>query len=145
MVYRMACGLVAAAILACWCEAQDKPEKKSDAEAIQGVWKITHFEEQGKVEPPEKFKSMVYVFMDGKATIKVDGKAVVEGKYKLDPSKDPKHIDLKLGDEDGPGIYKLDGNKLTICAPAFAAKAKRPKEFKAPKDSRLMLMKFERV
>ena len=140
---RVACSLFAAFSFVCWSPADDKPAKKLDTEAIQGEWKIKYFEEQGEVTPPEKFKSMVYALADGKIAIKNDGKIMVEGK--VDSSKEPKYIDLKVGDENVPGIYQLDGDNLTICAPAVAAKADRPKEFKAPKGSGMMLMKLERI
>lgn len=143
------CRTVASSIaiitLVSWCIAGDNPPKKSDADAIQGEWKITYFEEQGEVDPPQNYKTTRWNFGDGKLTINVDGKAVTEGKYQLDPTQKPPHIDAKYSDEEAPGIYKLEGDTLTICAPAFRGKGERPKEFKAPKGSRLMLIKFERV
>jgi uncharacterized protein (TIGR03067 family) len=142
---QVACCLLVAVAFVRWSLAEDKPAKKPDTEIIQGEWRLIYFEEEGEVDPPEKYKSMVLILADGKVTIKVEGKIVVEGKYKLDSSKQPKCIDLNRGEEDGPGIYELDGDKLTICAPAFEMKSDRPKEFKAPKGSGLLLMKLERV
>ena len=122
-----------------------QPTKLLDGEAIQGDWRITYFEEQGEVIPPEMFKTMIYTFANGEFTLKLDGKAVVAGKYTLDATKTPSHINLKADGEDMPGIYKLDGDTLILCQPALQRNHERPKEFNAPKNSRLMLMKLERV
>jgi len=132
--------------------ADEAPKTATDAvavkdqDAIQGEWRVTHFEEEGDVKavPPEKLKSMRYVFSGGKAAIKIDGKVRAEGKFKLDSGKDPKHIDLDYGDGNTPGIYKLEGGRLTICCPAFRRETPRPKEFKTQKESGTMLMKLER-
>src|SRR5258708_5428979 len=95
MRLRVSGSILALAACAFWCAAQEKAPKKQDGEAIIGEWKIMHFEEEGEVDPPAKFKSMTYVFTEGKAAIKMDGKIVVEGTLKLDPTKDPKHLDFK--------------------------------------------------
>jgi uncharacterized protein (TIGR03067 family) len=138
-------SMLAFAVCATLCVAQEKVHKKPDREAIIGEWKVAHFEEQGEVEPPGKLKSMTYVFSDGKAAIKLDGKIVVEFTMKLDPTKEPKHLDFEHPKEHSIGIYKLDGDKLTICARAFIDKGDRPKEFKTGKGSRLMLIELDRV
>src|SRR4051794_30271185 len=107
MAYRFAYSFVAIIIIAVWCSAQDKPAKLRDSEAIQGEWRIASFEEDGQKTPAEKLAKLTYVFKEGKAALCVDGKVVAEGTYKLDPDKEPKHINLNLGDADGLGIYKF--------------------------------------
>jgi uncharacterized protein (TIGR03067 family) len=55
-----------------------------------------------------------------------------EYRLKVDPTKDPKWVDLsaeRLGDRTLKGIYLLDGDKLTICY-AYDPDALRPAEFK---------------
>jgi uncharacterized protein (TIGR03067 family) len=135
MTYRAVCSLVLASILISGCHS------KPDAEAIQGTWKVTHFEETGKGLPINGS----YIFMDGKVIMKIEGEIVSEGYYQLDSSKEPKQIDFNFGGEYAPGIYKLEGNDLTICAPAYAAATPRPKEFKAPAGSSMMLIELKRV
>ncbi len=127
------------------CAAQGKTVKRPDAEAIVGEWKVTSFVEEGEITPPEKYRSMRYVSTDGKGSIKIDGKVVAKFTLKLDSSKEPKQIDTELSEEHQIGIYKLDGDKLTLCARAYIDNGDRPTEFKSVKDSGLMLIEFERI
>ena len=68
-------------------------------------------------------------------------------KIELDPTRDPQNIDVIP--DGGPnrgervlGIYKLDGERLTICM-AIAGQP-RPTVFKAEKGSGWTLQTFER-
>jgi uncharacterized protein (TIGR03067 family) len=78
---------------------------------------------------------------------KRDGKSFAGTRIELDPSRDPKAIDVipdggKDRGERVLGIYKLEGDRLTIC---MAAPGKpRPKEFKADKGSGCTLRTFVR-
>jgi uncharacterized protein (TIGR03067 family) len=70
-----------------------------------------------------------------KLTIKGDQWILTPGataSIKIDGSKDPKWIDLTFPRGTGtasPGIYKLEGDMLTICR--VLAGKERPKEFKS--------------
>jgi uncharacterized protein (TIGR03067 family) len=92
---------------------------------------------------------------------KEDGKPE---RYKLDPSKTPKHIDTfvtvtlstpgkkkeEVVELTSPGIYSLEGNKLKICnarglsGPQGKAMPKRPTEFRTTPKSKQALMVLER-
>jgi uncharacterized protein (TIGR03067 family) len=59
-----------------------------------------------------------------------------EGAYRLDPSRQPKEIDLTPPDKQTgfrPGIYKIEGDSLTIL---FGAE--RPKSFEEKAPARLV-------
>jgi uncharacterized protein (TIGR03067 family) len=124
-------------------------EKPKDDNAIQGEWRIVSFVEDGQGVPAAEFKGAYYAFEKGKMVMKKDGKMFVKGTYTLDPSKTPKHIDVVVtNDKKGEteqGIYKLEGDKLTICAPAFAKNKERPKEFASKSKSGTILVVLERV
>ena len=69
--------------------------------------------------------------------------------YKLDPSKTPKEIDLAGKKFDGKdekmyGIYKLEGDKLTICMVESDKPADRPKEFKTADKGKSVMMTFKK-
>jgi uncharacterized protein (TIGR03067 family) len=58
-----------------------------------------------------------------------------EGTYELDPSKTPKWIDITGKDRKVLGIYRLDGDKLTICLNEHAD-GDRPTRFASEPGSR---------
>ena len=65
--------------------------------------------------------------------------------YTLNPSKNPKWIDIGVlqGSPLGEGIYKLEGDVLTICVVGSTNSANptlRPSEFKAKKDQYSLLV-----
>ena len=70
-----------------------------------------------------------------------------EGTHRFDPTKDPKAYDTTVttGTHKGDkqyGIYKLDGDELTICLASSGSP--RPKEFKAPDGSNDTLTVWKR-
>ncbi len=120
-----------------------------DAKAMQGTWRLTHFEDQGKkAEILEKVKSLTYTFDGSKATMKIDGKVIREGSFELLPKSTPKGIDLLVKDEISPGIYKLEKDRLTICVTTTTVlgfrNKKRAGEFATKEGSRTTLMVLER-
>jgi uncharacterized protein (TIGR03067 family) len=72
-------------------------------------------------------------------------------KYILNPSAKPKAIDLEGGGADGgvaEGIYKLDGDELSICVISGMRNGKaapRPTEFKASNDRKYALFVLKKI
>ena len=67
--------------------------------------------------------------------------------FKLDTSKSPPHIDLfEAGEKDDTayGIYKLEGDTLTICFAESNKPEDRPKEFKTTKDNNAIIMTLKK-
>ena len=65
----------------------------------------------------------------------------------ISTNEDPTCVDLgaeRRGDKTMKGIYKLDGDKLTICY-AYDPDSARPTEFKTSPDARAYLYELERV
>src|SRR5205823_14159716 len=85
----------------------------------------------------------------GKDVMTVEGKESRQVQLRLAPGKSPKELDWTVLDgpdkgEGRQGVYKLDGDTLTICvAEPGGDGADRPKEFKAGKG--LALLVLERV
>jgi uncharacterized protein (TIGR03067 family) len=132
-------GLMALSALALIAFADDQ----SDQEKMQGKWKIVRCEFSGRDEAQSV--GVEDTFSDAKWLR--PGRRTAEYQFKFDASKDPRWVDLsaeRLGDQTLKGIYKLEGDKLTICY-AYDPDLPRPTEFKTTSDVRGYLYVLERV
>lgn len=122
--------------------AQDAPVKK-DKDALQGEWTVVEAKmiQQNNAKDEEQIKGKTFVFKGDKLT------ARGESDYTIDPSKNPKEIEVVPAE--GPesekgktfrGIYELKGDELKI---TFAGPDQpRPKTFD---DIGSMAMVLQRV
>jgi RNA polymerase sigma factor (sigma-70 family) len=120
--------------------AKDKALK--DEEKILGTWALVAYEEGGQKAPEEAIKdARVTLTADGKMTAK-QGEKVQEFTYELDPAKKPKEFS---GTNDKGqtmlGIYKLDGDTLTVC---FDRGGGRPTEFASKEGTAVVLEVLKR-
>jgi RNA polymerase sigma-70 factor (ECF subfamily) len=140
---------------------QQEPESKNDRNVrlrlrhdlalFQGTWRRVSSEVDGrKVYPdpnqpaPDKSQVPTVVFKgDGWYEFEKDGKTLRKNHViKLDPTSRPKTIDLYLLDDNGkpdartpiPGIYKIEGDVLTLCLMIGWGPEDRPKEFATRRD-----------
>jgi uncharacterized protein (TIGR03067 family) len=127
-----------------------KDEAKKAQEKLQGTWKAVTVERRGESKEDEEEHHLIF---DGdKFRIKRGGQTMIQGTFKLDPSKKPKEIDMKITEDEtgkhkgktAPGIYALDGDTLKWCV-AEPSTTERPKEFSAPADTKLMFITLKRV
>jgi uncharacterized protein (TIGR03067 family) len=95
---------------------------KKELEKFQGMWELV---------PPENDANAVALkveFKGGKIRV-IFPNGELKGTFKIDASTDPKLIDFSVKDRgDWEGIYKFDGDKLTICVSDPCTK-QRPAEF----------------
>jgi uncharacterized protein (TIGR03067 family) len=105
----------------------NKEEAPKDEEKILGTWVFVSLEEGGQKAPEEGIKEAKAAFAaDGKMTMK-QGAKEQECTYELDPAKRPKEFNgTNAKGVAVHGIYKLEGDTLTIC---FARGGDRPTEF----------------
>src|SRR5262245_11663175 len=99
--------------------AEQKP--KTDLELLQGTWEIVGLETGGQAEAEKNYEGNTFTFRRDKgadvAVLKeggFPGFPPVEFTFTLDPSKAPKAIDLTTRGTAVRGIYKLDGDDLTL-------------------------------
>jgi uncharacterized protein (TIGR03067 family) len=97
----------------------------SDKDRLQGTWVAMNGENHGAPLQPDQLKRLTVVFeRDIIRITKING-LEDKGTFKLDPTRDPKAIDMTFteanpGDIFGVkgvmhGIYRLEGNRLTLC------------------------------
>ncbi len=115
--------------------------------SLDGTYVIVAIEKNGEKLPDESLRKTPEE--DRTFTIKGDklirmGKNKEPIELKIDASKTPAEIDMKETKGDKPelsyGIYKLEGDTLTICGVEDSKPEDRPKEFKTSKDSKALLL-----
>jgi RNA polymerase sigma factor (sigma-70 family) len=118
--------------------AQDAEQlKQKEAAKLKGTWKAVAAEIAGQAQvlPEDAANAHVWDILDGKITRQQskDKKGMEEEvvPFTIDPSQKPAHIDfaIEVAGIKGvlKGIYKLDGDELTVCL--FGADGGRPTEF----------------
>lgn len=125
----------------------DDPAARAELARHQGTWEVVAFVYEGREAPREITATMSRVVEDDHVTWYRAGKSFAGTGLVLDPSADPKAIDVIA--DGGPqrgkavlGIYRLDGDELTICM--AAPDAPRPTTFDAPQGSGRTLMTFRK-
>ena len=101
----------------------------------------------GKKYPDEIRKTIKLVIKDDKYTVTVGTEGADQGTVKLDPSANPKTMDITGTDGPNKGktflcIYELDGDTLRVCYD-LRGKA-RPTEFKTKPGTKLYLVTYKR-
>jgi uncharacterized protein (TIGR03067 family) len=145
--------VAAASLLAAAVAARAGDPATADKDALQGTWRLASVEVNKEAIPLENLKEGGEVLV-GTLIIKGDsytfhlGKHRLEITFRLDPTKQPKAIDLTVidGPEKGKtyqGIYKVEGDTYTICRNVEPGK-ERPTEFVTKPQSGLMLVVWKR-
>jgi uncharacterized protein (TIGR03067 family) len=115
-----------------------------DQKAIQGVWYVEAIDFDGKVRGDDpRYKGATAEFTKDKV-VTTDNKEKLESEYTLNPSTDPKKIDIIqkhqfMEDHIWPGIYRLEEDSLTLCV--TDAGTDRPADFKPGKGRLIMVHK----
>lgn len=125
----------------------DDEAVKAELARHQGTWRTLTSVYDGQTGPPEVVRPITRTVEKDHVVWKRDGKSFAGTRIELDPSRDPKTIDVipDGGKDHGErvlGIYKLEKDKLTICMAAPGQP--RPGEFKAEKGSSRTLRTFVR-
>jgi uncharacterized protein (TIGR03067 family) len=125
-------------------------DTKKELKALEGKWKAVTLEAGGAVLPKESIPEFIFIVAaDGKSTGQM-AKVEYKSSIAVDPKNIPRTIDHvhETGAHKGKkqyGIYKLDGDKWTVCmTPPGAAEGDRPKSFDT-KDTANVVFVFERV
>ncbi len=120
-----------------------KDDAKSDHKRIQGKWKMVERHSNGKVQK-EFDREFVIQITKGEIVLKLQGREFKQ-EYKLDPAKNPKHMD-RTSQRNGQTrtmkcIYSLEGDTLKISR----KQGERPTKFEAKEGSSQFITVFKRV
>lgn len=125
----------------------DREALKHEQGRHQGTWAVVSFHRDGQETPREITASIKRIVKDDHVVWTRAGKSFAGTTVVLDPTREPKTIDVLP--DGGPsrdkrvlGIYRLEGDRLTICM--ADPDQPRPREFKAEKGSKCTLMTFRR-
>jgi uncharacterized protein (TIGR03067 family) len=107
-----------------------------DLAALQGSWEQVAFEENGVSNPPDEYGAagaLTTFHQNRFAVWSAKGALLLEGRFELDPSADPKTVNWidRTGPDAGkvlPAIYRLDGDHFVFIAADEGAS--RPTEFR---------------
>ena len=104
---------------------------QKDLEKLQGTWTVVSMEMDGKFLPDET-RRKIKLTITGEHFTFDNGEDTHGGLYKVDPSKDPKELDIVItrGDEKGKVYlvsYKFEDGKMIQCMEL--SNQGRPREF----------------
>ena len=119
-----------------------------DRKQIEGTWRAIALEVSGNKAMVEDAKKLTVVNgSDGTWSLRSEGKEISKGTSTIDPTKNPKTIDLTWTEGEGSGnqylgIYELGEKTRRLC---FAPSGKaRPTEFSTTPVNEHILVTFER-
>jgi uncharacterized protein (TIGR03067 family) len=121
-----------------------------DKEALEGLWQAVDLEANGQKAPAEAVKAF-QIRIKGDQLVFNPASENRKHTFAIDAAAKPKAMDLTPGDGPAKGqrlpcaIYKLDGDKLTICLDKEGKAGKRPTEFKTAAGDGFALLTLERV
>jgi len=140
---------IAIALAALWSLAADASDEaaKRDIEKWQGAWQAVSMENDGKPMAADQLKK-IELNVKGTDYHFRNGSFNEHGSYKFYAAKNPKELDIVAGDGADKGkvylvIYKVEGDKLTICLDA--ANNTRPKKFTGQAGSGCVLEVWQRL
>ena len=106
-----------------------------EMEKFQGTWRQIAHERDGVADPPKErgWEPRVTFTGDTFVVTLADGSTPIKGTFKVDPTREPKALDLTdtFGADAGKtflAIYALEGDRLIFCA--ADARQERPTDFR---------------
>lgn len=121
---------------------------KKDLDALQGKWTMTNLEVDGKDVPLKRIEGATLVIKGNDYILTNKKKAQPTVVLRLDPSKNPKEMDMTFSegankDMVHKAIYKIEKDTLVI-ARGLTPSHERPREFATWPDTGYFVVKWQR-
>ena len=118
------------------------------ASELEGAWVCTCATIDGRPLAPEAAAQLRLTLTGNRYQTARGGQVLFDSTFTLDPARQPKQIDLigtegELKGKAALGIYKLEGDQLTICY--VMPGSERPKTFESPPQSGVFLVVWKRA
>ena len=128
-------------------DGAEQQEIREELARLQGVWWLSTMEVNGKKAPDDQVRSWQLV-IEGDQYNPGSGETSVEYSFRIDPSRNPKAIDLlpHEGQNKGRtlrGVYALKGKLLMLCR-SLGSDGERPAGFRTRPDSGLASVVWSR-
>ena len=137
-------------LLESWFNVAEEPaaintaEAKKELEKLQGEWTMVSREMGGQKTRDEVLKQFRLTITGDEWIVTYQGKENLRMKLKINPTKDPRTLDMtpKGENEEGVslGIYKLEGDTLTLCRMMERGDVARPLEFKTTREGEVVVV-----
>ena len=126
----------------------EKVESANDVGNLRGKWTAVRAERDGRAAA--EIAGHVLLIEDGKFTIKENGVTIFGGTLWFDEGAIPWAIDFRhtgytSAGKTWRGIYRIDGDTLTICDNAPNMERSRPTSFGTEAGSGLVMVVFKRA
>lgn len=138
------CLVLFSAVACLAAEPAKEGKARKDQDRLQGTWVFASLEANGRKSADDDLRNSELV-IKGTAMKPVPDNPDLKISFKLDPSTDPRLIDITVNERVLEGIYKFDGDDVKICLYTAEGVKQRPTEFAAPEGSNNLLVVLKRV
>lgn len=115
-------------------------DEEGDRDKVQGAWFVSSGEKAGRKAPEERLEAVMLTFTGGSFAWRTGDEETL-GTFSLDPARSPREISMSAGGKSLAGIYRLEGDKLTICV---GVGEDRPADFATRDGEKAVLLVLER-
>jgi uncharacterized protein (TIGR03067 family) len=141
--------LVVVLVLGFGVAAGPRPEMvERERQRLEGTWKVTRADAGGTPIPQKEFRDLRLTFKGDKFTARRGDDDAQEGSFTIDPTKNPKEMDITRRNGPARGqkqlaVYQLNGDLLTICS--CESETERPTGFDTREQPTWTVMVLRRV